>query len=371
MNRTFINRTIVNRTRVNRIKRIISITVLLLIGLSGALQANVPYPDDIPIWTRLEVEKAFISRETTQANRDMFSAAEFGWHVLVNGRLVARISLYGTLYYPAAPEDEVDLVLVERDVLSDDRVSVVKMQADRNHYVLNSQGDEVTVTRERMEPDRESGVDGKPDGAIVLRAGRILQGSVDFLGGDYTDYVRVPSAPVSILVIKTMGVVLDARGDAQQAAPAVTQYPNVNRLARETIVDFPNGYGFLRIRGAIGSGKQEYRLLFAHGENRRAELLKQVLVFVRESDELQSSFRQKDFADMFMEYDSEGVPNTCRVALFQNNASERERVFCALCLYKYNRAEDIRRLNQRYANETDFYRDVLKQSYEKSTQPAE
>ncbi|MCR9143351.1 MAG: hypothetical protein NXI24_13950 [bacterium] len=320
------------------------VALLFLITATADPQANVPSQADAPVWTRLKIKEAFISRATSEKFRDAFSAAEFGWKILDSkNKVLARGTLYSDLFFPFppdfAPADEsgaVRLALIERDVFEDDRVASVSLRPGVNRYELTEAGDFVQLERVRVEPDRASGGDANPGGAQLMRTDE-LAGSVDFRAGDYTDYLRLPDNTGAVLLLRDrftlnwdlpglisteeslhsrFSRVLKADGSSRQngAGPTASTASNVpfvftaggsgvvvldfdsDRLSGEAggARDATGAAGdqpiLLRLRGRIGAGKQLYRIFRTPRGASSTALLEKWLAFVRSQKPNPSQF---------------------------------------------------------------------------------
>lgn len=284
-------------------------------GQPGVVTAE----DDHDEWVRLEIKEAFVSRQTHADFRDSFSGAEFGWHVMVNNRRVFRgIRLYSTLYYPSLPGSTVRLMLTEVDVLSDDIVGGVDLADGVNRYEMSKNGDWVLISRTSFKPDSKSGPDSRPNGARLI-AGDMAD-SVSFLGGDFTDYLRIPGNSMA-MVIATQ-IVLSVPDDSARVHPASRGMKSVQLL-----VPGADGATF-RLRGSVGSGTQRYRVLFTKGDSAGSAMLDKAVAYLEGTAKLPSLFTASDMAHIFNEYDRELAVKKCNTLQTRIEKSKNLAEFC-------------------------------------------
>jgi hypothetical protein len=275
--------------------------------------------DDHDEWVRLDIKEAFVSRQTHIDFRDSFSGAEFGWHVMVNNRQVFRgIRLYSTLYYPSLPGSTVRLMLTEVDVLSDDIVGGVDLADGLNRYEISRNGDWVLISRTSFRPDSKSGPDSRPDGARLI-AGDMAD-SVSFMGGDFTDYLRIPGNSMAMVIASQ--VVLSVPDDTARILPASRGMKSVQLL-----VPSADGATF-RLRGSVGSGARPYRILFTKGEASGNAMLDKAVAYLEGTAKLPSLFTASDMAHIFNEYDHELAVKKCNALQSRVVKSKNLAEFC-------------------------------------------
>ncbi len=410
--------------------------VAVLFGGGVALRANVPGQADRAIWTQLKVKAAFISRETTQKHKDAFSAPEFGWRILTDsGAVLARSALYGNLYYPADPAGQpadaakdpgtaestgVRLQLIERDIFQDDSVAIVRLQPGVSRYEFGSTGDYVELERSRFEPDRNSGADARPAGAVSIQ-GQTLAGSVDFRGADYTDYIRLPSQPGAVLILReNISLYWDLPGLLSVADVLAQRFPSPGSSSTESnsggllvaprrpssaillhFADTAQNPRLLRLRAPIGGGQYRYRIFAAPATTASSKkstaqndtwnddatraLLKTWLSYLRARNAQSlrnqqmsdpaaavalNSIRRGNLAEALLARDAPGTAAVCRqrlglqpgrAASFKSGSgADLERVFCAHLLYEHAAAADVDALLTGYANESEYYQEALR-----------
>ncbi|MBN2079849.1 MAG: hypothetical protein JW838_12855 [Spirochaetes bacterium] len=281
--------------------------------------AVITAEDDRDEWVRLEIKEAFVSRQTHIDFRDSFSGAEFGWHVMVNDRHVYRgMRLYSTLYYPSLPGSTVRLMLTEVDVLSDDIVSGVDLADGVNRYEMNKNGDWVLIKRTPFRPDSQSGPDSRPGGA------RLIDGdsndSVSFLGGDFTDYLRVPAGSMAMVIAPQISLVIP--DDTARVLPT-------SRGMKSVKLVIPGSDGSLfRLRGAVGTGTLRYRILFTRGDDAGNVMLDRAISYLESTVKLPSLFTASDMAHIFNEYDRENVVTKCKALQSRAAKSPNLTEFC-------------------------------------------
>lgn len=410
---------------------VVGLATLLTVSLffASRLAANVPQQSDIPVWTHLKVQEAFISRATTKKFRDSFSAAEFGWKILgMEKQILARGSLYADLYYPISPNGRARLALIERDVFQDDFVASVELAPDVDRYLLGSAGDFVQIERTAIEPDRKSGIDARLPGARKLTTGTFAD-SVDFRAGDYTDYLELPARTTAVLLTResftlqwdlpgriTMADVLQNRfrRPEKQYSKTDSQKTKVDKPGVPYV--FPRGSTgaiilafdladprtsrppVLRLRSAIGGGRQRYRVFVVHGSESGASLLNQWLAFLRSQETGTSrlagtgyvpavtTIDRSNLAKAFLEFYPRGAPVICRkgmgpgagqtAGISSGSGEDQERVFCAQLLYDLAQPADRKALLARFPGESKYYQDALRyvnrraqREQNKTTQP--
>ena len=335
--------------------RILSLTAITLIPvLSGRLGANIYQPEDVDLWTKLIIEEAFVSRETAQRFREPFGAPEFGWHVRVRGRLVATADLYGTLYIPAPRDAAFSLTLVERDVFADDVVMSLNIEPQDSDLVFGP--DRARISREGVEPDRDSGADARAPGIALSH--NPTTGTVDFGRGDFTDYYRLPDRPSVVLVIKdSMSGSVDLRPEDGNVHPHDTRL-----LKRSIILEALAGSRSLRIRSRIGPGTIRYTIIHASGPDHRAALLAGTLRAIPNESSLDDYFAFEDLVGAWNSYDDQELARGCRRVDFENTV-ERVRIFCAMGLYDAGNEQDRAHIDQRYDHESELYRRLLRRRH--------
>ena len=335
-----------------------------------------------------------------------------------DGRPLARGDLYTDLYYPLAPDVPVRLVFVERDVFQDDRVAALDLEPGMERCTLTDAGDFVQFERTPVQPDRNSGADARPIGARVLSGDFADQ--VDFREGDYTDYIRLPEGPATLLLVREnfaldwdLPGVLDvddvrmnrfpgngsnspdgaAGSDAasqsaadKTAAPFVyPDHPREAVILRFTEADRdretkPAQPVYLRLRSTIGGGRQSYRIFVATGPGADEKLFNRWLVYLRsqkvEKNDTENTTRADfgfarlaDLSNAFIALRGQWAAAACRAKIGldrqkfsgvpSGSGADRERVFCAHLLYTLQARSDLQALVARYERESKFYQDAL------------
>ncbi len=290
-----------------------------LLAIVRGQPAVITAEGDHDEWVRLDIKEAFVSRQTHIDFRDSFSGAEFGWHVMVNNRRVFRgIRLYSTLYYPSLPGSTVRLMLTEVDVLSDDIVGGVDLADGVNRYEISKNGDWVLINRTSFRPDSKSGPDSRPDGARLIDGDTV--DSVSFLGGDFTDYLRIPGN--SMAMITATQVALSVPDDTARVLPASRGMKSVQLL-----VPGADGATF-RLRGSAGSGTQRYRVLFTRGDSAGSAMLDKAIAYLEGTVKLPSLFTASDMAHVFNEYDHDLAMKKCTALQSRLGKSKNLAEFC-------------------------------------------
>ncbi len=332
--------------------------------------------EDQDRWTRLTIKEAFVSRATSQAHRDVFSAPEFGWHVRSAGNRLARGDLYADVYYARGPDEPARLVLVERDMLADDTVAGVDLPPATGkieRYELTSNGDFVMLERSEFRPDANSGADARKCGAIALAGKKEHTDSLSFRDGDYTDYYYLPEKPTVVLILdRSIGG--DFTFPDAVAPPRIV--PEGPVFGRTVVLDFAGRkeMPYLRLRGSIGAGKSAYRLLIvehADPDERARGLIRALFQYIRTDRDGGSGYFRSTVTDIMLKYDEINLANECRSALENPRETEALRIFCGEALYKRGDADDRKFLDERYDGESEEYRRRLRRFHEKPLQGEE
>lgn len=346
---------------------------LVLFLALGVTSLFAFHPDeDQDRWTKLTIKEAFISRATSQANRDTFSAPEFGWHVNSAQGLLSRGDLYADMFYPRNSAEPVRLVLVERDVFADDKIAGVDLPGATGNverYKLTANGDFVMLQRSEFQPDANSGSDGRREGAISLAGKKEHKDSVSFRDGDYTDYYRLPEKPAAVMI-------LDRSIGGDFTFPGATTQPRTvpegPAFGRTLVLECPGRKDapYLRLRSSIGAGKSEYRLLIVEhddaGERARG-LIRALFQYIRTDRDGRSGYFRSTVTDIMLKYDAENLARECRSVLRNKREPEELRIFCGEALYERGDAGDRKFLDERYDGESEEYRRRLRRFHE---QPA-
>lgn len=151
------------------------IPLLLLLLISTTLQAEE--------WVKVTIKKAFISRATFEANRDIFTEPEFGWRVGTKKQVFMRGDLYGDYFLPKGKEME--LTLIEKDIVTDDVVQTFQIDATPGIKKFESGEDEFSIDVGPFFPEAKSGTDATTPTLLV--PGTAIQDSVSFRDQDMTD----------------------------------------------------------------------------------------------------------------------------------------------------------------------------------------
>ena len=283
-----------------------TISSISLLGIALTLNAN-SYSYDSREWTKIVIKEAFISRQTSQDHRDTHSAPEFGWHIRKDGTFITKGGrLYSTMYVPFPLKKRVRLILVERDVFVDDIVAGVTLKPDVAKYTLTKNGDFVITERKAFYPDGNSGKNSS-----VKNAGEItgdFSDSVSFLGGDYTDYHRMPPGPASLLILSKRGIGHLDSSDTYN----VKTYPRSMSMTQVQSINSVQGGGTFRIRGKIGWSKINYTILIGRGKNRFNILFKKAMIYLNENYNGASYFTRRDLAKALLELNKTATLNMCK-----------------------------------------------------------
>ena len=234
-------------------------------------------PDDTEEWSMIEIKETFISKETYNQFRDDYSSAEFGWKIDYQNKFMGRIDLYGKFYIPVKQDAPVKLVLIERDIFSDDIVASVELKPLKYNYKLNND-DFVTIARESYFPDANSGSDNKPENAT--RISKSTRGTVDFLSGDYTDYIKT-SHDGAIFLVYTQKEIVEVSSPVDSECVV---YPGPDDSTFIYLADCPKKGDLLRIRGLVGSGQRLYNIFYASGSRARGETTQKLFSLVRKEN---------------------------------------------------------------------------------------
>jgi hypothetical protein len=256
-------------------------------------------------WTKIVIREAFISRQTSIDFRDSNSPPEFGWHVMRGLSRAARGNgLYATMFVPFPAAEPLRLLLVERDVFSDDIVSGVNLERGKTKYVLNANGDFVVLERTPFFPDGKSGDDALPESAAELKGD--VSGGVSFLDGDYTDCFRLPAGPSAAMVISgSMSLAVDAPG-----GDGVIIHPRSRAMTGVRIAVSDTG-GVIRVRGPVGGGKTAYRIYASSGKNGFAEIFGKAVKHLEAETAEPSFVAYRDMARTFLSYDRNAAMSRC------------------------------------------------------------
>lgn len=336
-------------------KKYIALLYLYLcasVFFSAGIKAN-PVEDDIDCWTRLEIEEAFISKQTVQANRDFFSAPEFGWQILVQKKFVSRSNLYGNLYYPGCGSQEAQLRLVERDVLADDHVAIVKLRVDKNIYSFGKHGDRVRFTRHSMHPDANSDADHLPSKALLLRSEH--SGTVNFTIGDFTDYLRPLETPVLYLIHCSPGLKVAVRDGQAQF------YPGLHRMTRFLMVASRESH-VLRMRSGIGGSQLAYHVYAFYGKD-RARLARSKTFAMAAKQKKWGHFEYSDLVAALVSYQKGPLRKDCLSILGNSKNNPGTRILCGLALYKIENSDDINYLDGIFKHESLAYQEIVGSAY--------
>ena len=306
-----------------------------------------------PQWSRVSVEEAFISRRTSIQYRDEFSAAEFGWRLKQGKKILGRGALYPTLYAPFTLKQELRMELIERDLFVDDLVAGFKLGSSpgRIKYTVTRNGDFAIVTRSAFYPEAKSGPDYLPGGASVLLGNRFVQGSVSFLGRDYTDHFRLPGGETSILLVYN-GIL---KFNLLKNNYAVLK--GGDNIFRTYIILEGNRPDHLRLRGKAAGGIVKYSLFRATGPARKKKLRSMFLRRLLDESRVFSKSDFRAFALLMNKFDRPGTLDVCRMYTKRRSS---ERIPCGFFLYRYGSEQDFQMLEKLFPGESKEYQDTLR-----------
>lgn len=305
-------------------------------------------------WTKIDIERVFVSKTTYKTYRDVFSTAEFGWQIKYKNRFVMRGDLYDTLYAPGCDLSDIKLNFVEVDVFSDDFISSTKINKKKSLYKLTKNKDQVRLSYKDTFPDRNSGDDRNPHQAILVKDK--YEGSVNFNAGDFTDYIqagRSSQASFLILFFPTANFLVMA--NQKERFPAKARTTRRFHLFTGSQLKF-------KIQGRPGAGPARYFLKSFNKENMSDNIFKFSLNYSRN---LRHYNQFVEMADLLISFKQTMIQQKCRLLIY-NKASENKRVLCAVILYRLADREDINKLNLRYYKESSFYKRTVKPAYKKS-----
>ncbi|MCB1173209.1 MAG: hypothetical protein KDK39_06580 [Leptospiraceae bacterium] len=352
------------------------------IGVVRPLRAEGPEKNspagDSECWTQIEIQEAFISRETHRVWRDVFSEAEFGW-VLQYGparERMGRISLYGSLFFPECRlegaferPDQLQLTLIERDVFRDDRVASQNLKPGQARVDFNQKRDWARLSWQRFLPNLHSGRDATPTGAQVVRDQ--YNGSVDFLAQDATDYLHSGFTENTWFLYQPLpGIRWQISGDQTQS------WPLQNEAAHSRFVLLQGRSIQVRLQAPPGTGRKQYQIRalssrspvdvytaavqLAAGLRHYHELRQLCAVLQSYSASQPQADVQADFATFA--YQRLQLQDQKRTPL----PVDSSRVLLALALYESPKETHRSFVQQRFHTESESYRDLLESIHKKS-----
>ncbi|MCE9596479.1 MAG: hypothetical protein K8S54_00785 [Spirochaetia bacterium] len=214
--------------------------ILLFLFLAASLQAEE--------WVKVTIKKAFISRQTFEANRDIFTEPEFGWRVLSNKQVIMRGDLYGDYFLPKSKDME--LALIEKDIISDDLVQTFPLDAAPGIKRFENGEDEFSIDVGPFFPNAKSGSDQTMPQAIPI--GGFVQDSVSFRDQDMTD---------SFLVETRLTLFAPEFPFIQIAAPGCKLVSDIHQ--NFVVLDCPPGKHSISVVASPGSFATKYSLTSA------------------------------------------------------------------------------------------------------------
>ncbi|TAL38420.1 MAG: hypothetical protein EPN93_04755 [Spirochaetes bacterium] len=298
--------------------------VVLPLGLLAALTLRAdPGRLDATQWARIEIKEAFISRQTSIDFADAASAPEFGWHLYAGDDFIMRADrIYAVMYAPQYQGIPIRLVLVECDIVFDDIVSGTDLIAGVSRYTLNPRGDFTVIERTAFFPEKASGPDSDQKGSVPVSAD--TTGSVSFIDGDYTDWFRFADGITAALVVTdSRPGIIDAPVESDAKA-----FDGERSFGTVHILSITKPGTPVRIRGPIGGGKLEYRVLPVRGADRFGALFGRAMRLLEGESESASIFIVDDMAKAFLEYDAAATRARCAEATGAA-AGSNVRKFCA------------------------------------------
>jgi len=278
---------------------------------------------DIEVWTKVEVKEAFVSRKTSELFKDDNSAPEFGWHIRFNNKNMGRGSLYSVFYIPVHPSEQPELILVERDVFSDDIVSSVILDQKKKKYFPGNGEDFAVITKKKFNPDRYSGSDRLTAGASEIQIRN--KGAVNFIRGDYTDYFKTVKSS-SMVFISSRNSGLDVSCPKN---PSCSVFPEKQNMEKYFLADIKEKGSYLRIRGPVGRGKIEYEIFTQTGANRKIHMLDHFFSLLQK-EQNHSVFFQDDLSKLILAEMPVEARNYCRL----NKLNQIQKNFCGQYLEK-------------------------------------
>lgn len=293
------------------------LTICLLALSPATLTGNIHQPEDVDLWTKLELEEAFVSRWTTTHFVDGFGAPEFGWRIRRQERTLARGGLYTTLYYPGGPDAAVELHLVELDLLRDDLVAVTQLHPGLNRYAMGQHGDFALIKRSPFVPDANSGSDRRPAGAG--RLGNGMTATLSFLDGDYTDYLRIAANRTALIASDMPALTLDSMSTETSVHPD-------GPARRDVLIIEAGAESLLRLRGPIAHGRIEYRAIVVAVAGGKQALLQATLAKCDQDEWWRRGLRPYDLGRRLAEWAPEEVQAVCQRT--PPNEAPQRREFC-------------------------------------------
>ncbi|MBL8019947.1 MAG: hypothetical protein JNM27_09805 [Leptospirales bacterium] len=196
-------------------------------------------------WVKVTIKKAFISRATFEANRDVFTEPEFGWRVTSNQQVFMRGDLYGDYFLPKSKE--MSLTLIEKDILSDDIVQTFPLDPTPGIKKFENGEDEFSIDVGPFFPDLKSGND--LTAPTQLRPGLLVRDSVSFRDQDMTDTFQTDTR-LTLVSLDFPWVRISGSG-----------CKSTSDLPRNlTVLDCPTGSHTVSIVAAPGSSSTNYTI---------------------------------------------------------------------------------------------------------------
>lgn len=196
-------------------------------------------------WVKVTIKKAFISRSTFEANRDVFTEPEFGWRVTSNKQVIMRGDLYGDYFLPRSPE--MSLTLIEKDIVSDDVIQSFPLEYAPGIKKFENGEDEFSIDVGPFFPDARSGTDAATP--TPLKPGSLIRDSVSFRDQDMTDTFQIDARLTLVSV------------DFPSVRAASSGCKSTSDLPRNlTVLDCPTGKHTVSIVAVPGSFSTKYAI---------------------------------------------------------------------------------------------------------------
>jgi hypothetical protein len=308
---------------------------------------------DVKEWSKIIILEAFISKKTTDSNRDFFSEPEFGWQAIYRNKIFTREELYSEFYVPVPLKKKLELCLVERDINNDDVITSFYIGAGKKKYIINNNGDFAVINRISIYPDANSGGDNNPKKSKKLQSEKIVSGSVSFQKKDHTDYFKAFGKNISAAVIcETADCIIDSPGGAKEKIYYIEGLGN-----HFTILENTDKNPLIRIRSPVMADTCPYHIIYIKNKNKKAKIRNFFLNYLVNNFQKCNYHYYSELADLMAVYDDSGTKSFCRK---KSNLSQTAiKAACAFFLYKFGNRKDKNELEKKYKKESSAYKELV------------